>query len=93
MKIVEVEADEKFTAAFPKQTSARVEITMADGRIIEGVVHEPKGDPCNPLTDDEVSDKFMSLTNFSGMPRDRAAAMRNAVWNLPTDAGRLYDML
>jgi 2-methylcitrate dehydratase PrpD len=93
MKMVEVQADEKFTAAFPKQTSARVEITMADGSTFEAVVHEAKGDPGNPLTDDEVSDKFMNLADFSGMSRERPAAIRDAVWNLPSDACKLYDLL
>lgn len=93
MKMIEVVADERFTTAFPKQTSARIEITMTDGRILDAVVREPKGDPGTPLSDDEVSEKFMNLAEFSGVPGDRAAAIRDAVWNLPSDACKFYDML
>jgi len=93
MKLVAVTVDNEFTAAFPNKTSARVEITMQDGSAIEAIVNEPKGDPGNPLSDAEVTDKFMNLAFFAGMPSEQSSAIRDAVWNLPEDAGGLYELL
>ncbi len=92
-KLVEVEADEEYSAAFPQLTSARVELTLEDGRNLAAEVHEPKGDPGNPLSDAELEEKFLSLARFAAIPQSRAAKMAQLVWNLPADNGLLYGLL
>ncbi|HYG45457.1 MAG TPA: MmgE/PrpD family protein, partial [Bordetella sp.] len=60
---VTVAVDPDIDRAFPGQRSARVEITMADGRCFEHVQPNRKGDPEEPLTDLELHDKFMELSS------------------------------
>lgn len=93
MKAVEVQADETYTAAFPRRTSAKVEITFNDGRVVTSEVHEPKGDPGKPLSDEEVSEKFVSLAMFSGMRESRAREVCDLVWQLPAHADRFYTLI
>jgi 2-methylcitrate dehydratase PrpD len=53
--------DPKADAAYPRQRAATVVVVTTDGRRLS--VHAPtrKGDPDNPLSDAELSDKFMEL--------------------------------
>lgn len=61
MKTVRLTADPVMTAGFPSMRSARMRITMVDGRTLEH--HSPyrKGDPEAPLTDTELDAKFREL--------------------------------
>ncbi len=59
---VELKLDEQCAADFPKRRSAKVAIELADGRTLEHYQPTRKGDPDAPLTDADVSDKFLELT-------------------------------
>ena len=54
-KKVEVYSDDDFTAAFPKVTSALVEISTIDGKIFSEQVDFPKGEPENPMSEKEIA--------------------------------------
>jgi len=43
--------------------AARVEITLTDGRTLVHAVEHNKGTPGNPLTDDELGEKFLDLAS------------------------------
>lgn len=58
---VELYLDEKCAADFPKRRSARVAIELADGRTYEHYQPTRKGDPDAPLSDQDLSDKFLEL--------------------------------
>jgi 2-methylcitrate dehydratase PrpD len=58
---VELKLDEQCAADFPKRRSAKVAIELADGRTLEHYQPTRKGDPDAPLTDADVSDKFLEL--------------------------------
>ena len=55
--VVDAEAD----AAFPGRRSATVRIETVDGRSLEHYAPTRKGDPDNPLSDDELVDKYREL--------------------------------
>ena len=46
----------------PAAWPARVRVVMGDGEQLEETVRYPRGDPENPLSWDDLTDKFMSLT-------------------------------
>lgn len=62
MERVTLVADPELSAAYPRTWGARVAVTTTDGRTLIGAVDHPKGDPENPLTQDEVIAKFADLT-------------------------------
>ncbi|RGY96745.1 MmgE/PrpD family protein [Clostridium sp. AM58-1XD] len=70
-KKVEVYEDETMTAAFPKVTTALCEVYTKNGNCYTKQVDFPKGEPENPLTEEEVEDKFRMLTRYAGMPEER----------------------
>lgn len=59
-------ADPLMEANYPDKWSARVRIILADGESIESFVDHPKGDPENPLSAEELIDKFRQLVALAG---------------------------
>ncbi len=55
--------DAEFEARYPEHYSSAVKITMQDGTEYEAVVDDPKGDWRNPVTLDDVKEKFRFLAN------------------------------
>jgi 2-methylcitrate dehydratase len=78
---VEVVADPEIEKVFPELQRVKVSITTTDGNEYRKQLDFPKGDPRNPLTDEEIEQKFDALARpvLSDDARDR---LKDAVWNL-----------
>lgn len=63
MDSVGYEVDPEIDAAYPEQWRAWVRVETTEGQTFEARVDDPKGDPANPLTADELSGKFRALTD------------------------------
>ena len=61
MDMVKVVANDEFEALFPKYQPSQVTITTADGKHFTKRVDVPKGDPRDPMTEDEIAVKFNAL--------------------------------
>lgn len=59
---VELSVDPECAAKFPVHRSAKVEIEMNDGSIYRHHQRTRHGDPDEPLSDQELEDKFLELT-------------------------------
>lgn len=88
MARIELSVDEGLDRAFPRQRSARVSIETVDGRRTEHLQPTRKGDPDAPLSDDDLSDKFLEL---AGPVLGEAAARSrlNMLWRLDASGSRL----
>ena len=75
---VKVIADPEIEAVFPELQRVRVVLRTTDGREFEKQLDYPKGDPRNPLTDDEIAGKFSALAEGIAKPED-VQRMRAAV--------------
>jgi 2-methylcitrate dehydratase PrpD len=67
---VVLEKDIRLEKNFPREWPARVTIHLADGRSFEKFIRHPKGDPENPLTWQEMAQKFRSLAG-TALPAER----------------------
>jgi 2-methylcitrate dehydratase PrpD len=63
--------DEAERAGYHKMTTI-IDIELADGRTISGRSDFGKGSPSNPMTYEEVADKFRECAEFARFPRQRA---------------------
>lgn len=63
--------DPEFEKRYPEHYSSAVKITMKDGTIYESVIDDPKGDWRNPVTYEDVENKFRSLANRIYADKDR----------------------
>ncbi|MCW8163604.1 MmgE/PrpD family protein [Verminephrobacter aporrectodeae subsp. tuberculatae] len=93
---VEMVLDPEVDSAYPRQWIGKVTVHTHDGRVFEGRVDEPKGDPGNTLSRDELSAKALRLAAFSG--RVAAGPMARAVdrlWHMEQcpRVGRLLERL
>ncbi|MFZ2389510.1 MAG: MmgE/PrpD family protein, partial [Polaromonas sp.] len=63
---VSMELDAEVDAAYPQRWIGKVTVHTTDGRVLHGRVDEPKGDPGNTLSREEISAKALQLAAFSG---------------------------
>ncbi len=78
---VEVVADPEIEAVFPKLQRVIVTVHTGDGREITEQLDYPKGDPRNPLSDEEIEEKFDALAGPVLSEKARAR-LKDAVWKL-----------
>jgi len=71
MKKIDVILDPELDKLMPKKRSAIVELKMKDGSFRKARQDSPKGQPENPLTDDELREKFYALVTHT-LGRKRA---------------------
>lgn len=88
-----VVADPEFDRLYPERgIPNRVRITMKDGKVYERRVDAPSGHALNPMTDDEVVEKFKSMacSRLRSMQVDEALGL---LWGLDEleDLGELME--
>ncbi len=75
--------DEEVDRAYPARWIGKLSLRLRDGRVLQGRVDEPKGDPGNTLTRDEISAKVHRLAQFSGAASpDEMQAAIDTGWRL-----------
>ncbi|MHB9797444.1 MmgE/PrpD family protein [Pseudomonas sp. MT3] len=80
---VEMQLDPEVDGAYPQRWLGRVEVVTTDGRCFQGAIDEPKGDPGNTLSREELADKFRRLLAFAGARGDaEAERLIDATWRL-----------
>jgi len=57
--------DEEVDTAYPQRWIGKVTVTTTDGRVLHGRVDEPKGDPGNTLSREEIESKAIRLATYS----------------------------
>src|SRR5271169_1959233 len=78
---VEVVADPEIEKVFPALQRVIVNLTTTDGRTFTKQLDYPKGDPRNPLTDQEVEEKFAALAE-GVLSQGAQKKLKEAIWNL-----------
>lgn len=76
--LFEPHEDASFNAAFPAERWARIELDLKDGRTLISEDSIPNGNAENPLSDQEIEEKFTTFMTGAGCG-DRAADVLNAV--------------
>lgn len=75
---ITVRVDAVCTQAFPRQRSAHVEVELLTGEVFSIHQQTRHGDPDDPLTDEELLDKFFELTE-PRIGKTNAQALANAI--------------
>lgn len=58
--------DPEVDSQYPQRWIGKVKVYLHGGKVVEGRVDEPKGDPGNTLSRAEITDKALRLAAFSG---------------------------
>ncbi len=80
---VSMELDAEVDHAYPRRWIGKVTVTTMDGRVLHGHVDDPKGDPGNTLSRDEITAKALRLATYSGAasPADMQIAL-DRLWTM-----------
>jgi 2-methylcitrate dehydratase len=81
MDKVKVVANDEFEALFPKFQPSRVTITTNDGKEYSTRVDVPKGDPRDPMTEEEIAVKFTALGG-DVIGKKQCEQLRQCIMNL-----------
>jgi 2-methylcitrate dehydratase PrpD len=81
MERIEVTVDPELDSWFPRQRAAWVEIETIDGKRMDYLQPNRKGDPEDPLSDGDVSDKLIELAS-PVIGEERAGSLLARLWLL-----------
>jgi 2-methylcitrate dehydratase PrpD len=80
---VEMVLDDEVDTAYPQRWIGKVTVHTHDGRVLHGRVDEPKGDPGNTLSRDEITAKALRLAAHSGgATPDEMTAVVAKLWQV-----------
>lgn len=78
---VRVVMDEECERAFPLMNMAKATVKTKDGRVFHAKVDYARGSPGNPMSQQELEDKFISLATVA-LPMEKAQKLKEALLNL-----------
>jgi len=74
------EASIEFEKMFPAKQPSKVVIRTKDGKAVSQYLEYPKGDPREPMTDEEIAVKFNALSS-AVLSSERQAEIRTMIYN------------
>jgi 2-methylcitrate dehydratase PrpD len=92
-RLVSVHADEEMTARLPAVRPAEVEVRTSDGATYRKRVSLPKGEPENPVTDEELKDKVRSLLAYAGVSPTTSESIIRTVLLEDFSLNKLFSLL
>jgi len=80
---VRMERDDEVDSLYPRRWIGKVRVTTTDGRSLASRIDEPKGDPGNSLSREELEAKAIRLAAFrNGASAAEMRATIERIWNL-----------
>ena len=89
---VRVVSREDLSALCPQKRVAIVTVTTSSGSFEERVEY-PKGEPENPMTEDELKTKFIGLATYGGLTEKACDAVINEVFKESIDLNRIINLI
>ena len=88
------EASKEFERMFPQKQPSKVTIRLKNGQTFSAQLDYPKGDPREPMTDEDLQTKFQSLC-CTLISEDKQKKIKDAIWNLESfqDIGQFMHLL
>ncbi len=86
-----VREDAQLSALVPNKRAAKVSIITQAGEITTEYVEYPKGEPENPITEEELLQKFFSLAKFGGLDDEQCQVIIDKVNS--NDSVKIVDIL
>jgi 2-methylcitrate dehydratase PrpD len=91
-QVMTLREDSEFSGRFPAERWARVRISLANGRALVSEPARARGNPENPLTENELRRKYLAYAEPE-LGAARAERIAQAVNALPADSAALRSLL
>ena len=89
---VEVRESKELSALVPQKRAAVVRVET-EKKVFECRVDFPKGEPENPITKEELEDKYRSLMQAAGREKGAAEKLLGDIWELETKVNDIWSEL
>ena len=93
MQKIHIVENQEFTSRYPESQECRIEVVTADGRHLVEAASYPKGHRNNPISDEELEQKFRSLAGVE-LSEAQADKALKSLWRLEEmkDAAEVVDL-
>jgi 2-methylcitrate dehydratase PrpD len=88
-----VKVDERLTALLPEERVAEVVFHATDGSQETIRIDQAKGEPENPMTDKQLSQKFQNLAGYADISPEAMDSIESAVWSFSDSTRSLFNLL
>jgi 2-methylcitrate dehydratase PrpD len=92
-KKVFVRENEELSKLCPDKRASIVTVIFNDGSQIQRRIDYPKGEPENPLTKEELEDKFRGLAMYGGLTEKECDEVINEVWKEDLDLQKIMNIV
>jgi 2-methylcitrate dehydratase PrpD len=92
-QLVRVVPDEDMSLQFPLKSPARVTLRMTNGSEYVEYTEYPIGEPENPLTDEQLSQKFLGLMDFASIDSEKARDILYLLIHENDQFSKLYSLI
>lgn len=80
---VAMELDAEADAAYPARWIGKVSVALRDGEVLQGRIDEPKGDPGNTLSRQEIDEKARRLAAYGkALDAEQIDALMPRLWSI-----------
>jgi 2-methylcitrate dehydratase PrpD len=90
---VKIIADDELNSFVPEKRPAAVKIILCNQEQFVFQVDLAKGEPENPLTLEEINEKYVSLLLFGNKTIEFANLMAKSVWNIQDELSNIFNRL
>jgi 2-methylcitrate dehydratase len=92
LKKFTMEEDPQYTREWPKTFNCRIEVKGKSGQKWVKHMKNPKGHPSNPMSDSEIKEKFLKLSQ-EALSLKQAKSTLDLLWHLEEikDVGQIFD--
>ena len=80
MKKIHVNSDDMLSSLFPEIQAAVIRVTAKDGKTITNRVDYPKGEPENPLSNEEFKERYDALMTYAEINPESSNAVYDLVY-------------
>ena len=91
LSCTEVVENVEFSKLVPGKRCTEVILKLDDGRVISRVTEYPKGEPENPLSDEELRAKYYEM--MSSVWQDKAEEIEKAIYDEDKEINHLLEIL
>lgn len=90
---VRIIEDEELTQCSPAVRGAKVLVHLKDGSVCEASCMYPKGEPENPLTREELEEKFRGLAMYGGLTKEECDEVINEIRKEDFDLNKIMNVV
>ena len=94
LKKITVVEDKALSSMYPEAVANMVTVKLSSGKVVSKQVDYHKGHPKNPMSDQDVEEKFLRLTRKI-LDKNHARRILDAIWNLEKtkDVSKVVSMM